>query len=305
MSISKLQRARLGVFMIGGAVCLFFFIAIPIGFKLVDKQKTYWASFEGESLSGLEQGAILKFHGVPVGKVDRISYDPANLLRVKVTFKIQEDFPVKTDMVAQTGAMGITGLKYVELLGGTNEAPGLPPGSAIPTKKSMMTTITGQAEVIMGKIELLLNHLNAITDPDTLKGIKRIVDNTAAISEDARQFFAVMRPDFVTIAGSFQNIIARVDSISRDVKSITGETNRSFGSGNMGRILASIDSTAQFMQQLSQDISFIVKQSREDITVSMENLRETLENANELSKVLAENPSLLLKGEQQKERETP
>jgi len=58
------------------------------------------------------------------------------------------------------------------------------------------------------------------------------------------------------------------------------------------------------MQQLSQDMSLIVKQSREDIMVSMENLREALENANELTKILAENPSLLLKGEQQKERDT-
>jgi hypothetical protein len=47
----------------------------------------------------------------------------------------------------------------------------------------------------------------------------------------------------------------------------------------------------------------MVRQSREDISVSMQNLREALENANQLAKELSENPSLLLKGEQQKERE--
>ncbi|OGS37651.1 MAG: hypothetical protein A2293_17205 [Elusimicrobia bacterium RIFOXYB2_FULL_49_7] len=303
MSITASQKARLGVFMVGGAVCLLLFIAIPIGFKLIDHQKVFWASFEGESLSGLEEGATVKFHGVPVGKVDRISYDPANLLKVKVKLKIQEDFPVKTDMFAQTGAMGITGLKYVELLGGTNEALPLKPGSDIPTKKSMMATITGKAEVIMGKIELLLNHLNAITEPDSLMGIKKIVDNTAMISDDAREFLAVLRPNVEKIAGSFQDVALRIDSISRDVKAITAETNQSIAGGKMGRILLSVDSAARSMQQLSVDLSLIVKQSREDIMVSMENLRETLENANELTKVLAENPSLLLKGEQQKERE--
>jgi hypothetical protein len=46
----------------------------------------------------------------------------------------------------------------------------------------------------------------------------------------------------------------------------------------------------------------VVRQSREDIMVSMQNLREALENANELTKILAENPSLLIRSEQQKER---
>jgi hypothetical protein len=35
----------------------------------------------------------------------------------------------------------------------------------------------------------------------------------------------------------------------------------------------------------------------------MQNLREALENANQLIQVLSDNPSLILKGEPQKERE--
>jgi hypothetical protein len=165
-----------------------------------------------------------------------------------------------------------------------------------------MASITGQAEVIAAKIEILLNHLNAVSNPDSLAGIKQIVDNVASISEDTRKFLAVMRPDLEQVAHSFQGIVLRVDSISRDVKTITGETSQTLGNGHMSTILQSIDSTSLALKHLSNDLSLIVKQSREDVMVSMQNLRETLENANELTKVLAENPSLLLKGEQQKER---
>jgi hypothetical protein len=56
------------------------------------------------------------------------------------------------------------------------------------------------------------------------------------------------------------------------------------------------------LKALSENLDMTVRQSREDITVSMENLRETLENANELSKILMEDPSLILRGESQKER---
>ena len=57
------------------------------------------------------------------------------------------------------------------------------------------------------------------------------------------------------------------------------------------------------MKTLSKNLDLTIRQTREDFTVSMENLRETLENANELSKILAENPSLILRGETQKERD--
>jgi phospholipid/cholesterol/gamma-HCH transport system substrate-binding protein len=270
MTISASQRARLGAFMTAGAVCLAVLVAIPVGIRLADHQKSYYAFFEGESLSGLERGATVKFHGVPVGKVDKISYNPKDLLRVKITMLIQADFPMKQDMIAQTGDMGITGLKYVELLGGTNESPLLKPGSTIPTKKSMMATITGQAEVIAAKIEVLLNHLNAVSNPDSLAGIKKIVDNVASISDDTRKFLSVMRPDLEQVANSFQGIVLRVDSISKDVKTITGETSLTLGNGHMSTILQSIDSTTQALKHLSNDLSLIVKQSREDVMVSID-----------------------------------
>jgi phospholipid/cholesterol/gamma-HCH transport system substrate-binding protein len=246
---------------------------------------------------------VVKFHGVPIGKVVKISYDPKDLLRVKVEIKVQYDFPLKQGMYCETGAMGITGLKYIEVLGGTNDAPLLKPGSVVPSKQSMFTTITGKAEVIIGKIELLLNHLNLITDPDSLKGIKTTIKNVAAITDDFHALITTSRPDIETISKSIRSVALRADSVARDIKFITAEAKKTIASGQMGTIMTSADSTVRSVQKLSEDVSLIVRQSREDIMVSMENLRQALENANELTKILAENPSLLLKGEQQKERD--
>ena len=173
MSISRAQRARLGVFLIIGTVLLILFAVVPLGLKLSDKYNEYVAYFQGESLSGLEQGAVVKYSGVPIGKVERITYLPNDLSKVRVIMKLQADFPMKVDMVATTGAMGITGLKYVEITGGTNESELVKPGSEIPTKQSMISTITGKAGVIVGKVELLLNHLTQITNPDSLASAKK------------------------------------------------------------------------------------------------------------------------------------
>jgi len=302
MSISKSQKTRLGVFMVIGLVIGITLIAIPVGSRLGNRQKAYIAYFSGESLSGLEEGAQVKFHGVPIGKVHRISYDPRDLTRVKTELRVQENFPMKTDMYAEAGAMGITGLKYVEILGGTNTAPLLKPYSEIPTKPSMFATITGKAEIIVGKVELLLNHLNSITEPDSLTSIKNVLGNLAVITKDFRGFFSELSPDLQGISGSAQQLMTRLDSISRDVKMLTGTVSQSISGPRLASIVASIDTSAQSIKTLSETMALMIRQSREDFSASLLNLREALENANGLMRELSENPSLIIRNEQQKER---
>jgi phospholipid/cholesterol/gamma-HCH transport system substrate-binding protein len=290
--------------MTGGAFILAVLVAIPLGFKVSDRYNTYFASFEGESMSGLEQGAIVKFHGIPVGRVEKLSYDAKNINRVRVTLKIQQKFPVKKDMVAQTGMMGITGLMYLEIMGGSNDAPILKSGAEIPTKRSMISTITGKAEAIVAKIELLLNHINELSNPDSLRSIKTMLDNVAVITTDARAFMDNVRPNLENVAGATQRVITTIDSISQDIQVLTGDLRKGVSGGQIATILASVDSTTRSLKELSGNLSLTVKQGKEDITVSLENIRQASENANELTKILSENPSLLLKGEQQRERDT-
>lgn len=302
MSISRAQRARLGVFLIIGTVLLLLFAVIPLGLKLNDKYNEYVAYFQGESLSGLEQGAVVKYSGVPVGKVEKITYIPNDLSKVRVIMKLQADFPMKVDMVATTGAMGITGLKYVEITGGTNESQILKPGSEIPTKQSMISTITGKAEVIVGKIELLLNHLTQITNPDSLASIKKILDNVATITDDVKDFVSESRPKIDSVTFTTNKIISKIDGIAMDVKEFTGNFKNAVKGEQVAATFSSIDSTAQALKELTENLSLMVRQSREDFTISLQNIREATENANQLTKVLSENPSLLLRSETQRER---
>lgn len=303
MSISRSQRARLGVFVIAGIVLLAVFTAIPLGLKLTDRYNSYIAFFEGESLSGLEQGAVVKFNGVPIGKVEKISYSPSDLSRVRVEFRIQEDFPMKVDMVATSGSMGITGLKYVEITGGSNESELLKPGSEIPTRISTFSSITGKAESIVAKIELLLNHLNQISNPDSLRSIKTILDNVADITYNVKGFVKESAPQINGIASSSQNILTKIDNIASDVKLLTGSFSSTISADRINSTFNEIDSTVLSLKNLSIDLSLMIRQSREDFIVGMENIREATENANQLTKILAENPSLLLRGESQKRRE--
>ncbi|MBN2035393.1 MAG: MCE family protein [Chitinispirillaceae bacterium] len=303
MSISKAERARLGLFLVAGAVVLGTFFSISLGLKLAQTAKTYYAFFEGESLSGLEQGATVKYTGVPIGKVDKISYQPDDLSKVKVILKVQSDFPIKTDMHATTGLIGITGLKYIEILGGTSEAPLLKSGSEIPTRVSMFGAISGKVEAIVAKVELLINNLNQLSNPDSLKSLRVMLDNVAAITGDARTMTADMTPKINAMTGSASQLVEKADRIAADVKKFTGTLDSAFSAGKIARTLGFVDSAAIALKVVAENMALLVRQSREDFTVTMQNLREATESANQLAKMLEENPSLLIKGEPQKERD--
>jgi ABC-type transporter Mla subunit MlaD len=88
-----------------------------------------------------------------------------------------------------------------------------------------------------------------------------------------------------------------------DVKGITAGVNTSLKADQLGHTFAQIDSAAMALREVAENVALLVRQSREDFTATMQNVRQASENADLLTKVLAENPSLLLRSETQKERD--
>ena len=279
MSISRAQSARLGVFVAAGTLLLAGFLFVSLGVKFSQKTKKFTAYFVGESMSGLEQSATVKFTGVPIGKVEKIAYLPDDISKVKVTFSVQEDFPMKEGMYASTGMLGITGLKYVEIMGGTNSAPLLKEGADIPTRVSPFSTISGKAEVIVAKIELLLNNINSLSNPDSLKSLRVMLDNVAAITGDARRLSGKIEPKVDSMTGTASRLLTKIDNIAQDVQSFTSTLDTTFSAGRFANTISQVDSAAISLRQLADNLALMVRQSREDFTVSMQNLREASESA--------------------------
>ena len=78
-----------------------------------------------ESVSGLALGDPVKFRGVDVGTVKALSIDAVDPHRVQVDVKLRKETPVKTDTRASLNLKGITGVVFVELNGGSQNAKSL------------------------------------------------------------------------------------------------------------------------------------------------------------------------------------
>lgn len=300
MAITTAQKTRLGVFVVIGMVILAAFLIVPIAMTFSHRTVIYYTFFENTSLMGLEQGADVKFNGVNIGRVERISYNPDDITKLRVEMHISENFPMRTDMTAGTAIIGITGLRCVEITGGSNDAPILPPGGTIPVRQSMFATIGEQVEDFVGKIETLLDNLAVLTTPDSLQSVKVIIDNLAQLSEDAKYMFADVRrvtPSAVRAMDTVQAALNEVASITRDVSVMTTAFREGIESSNIPQLISQVDGTITSVQTLTDNVTTTIMQTREDFSVTMENLRDATESANQLLRMLSENPSLLIRGD--------
>jgi phospholipid/cholesterol/gamma-HCH transport system substrate-binding protein len=75
-----------------------------------------------ESVSGLSVGDPVKYQGVEVGTVKTMNLDPDNPKQVVVVVRLRKETPVMTDTRASLELKGITGVVFIELVGGDPKA---------------------------------------------------------------------------------------------------------------------------------------------------------------------------------------
>lgn len=181
--ITRSEKLRLGVFLVTSFALLGATVIVLTGLRLSEKTEKYTVKFE-ESVSGLEIGAQVKYNGVRVGQITDIRIDKSNLHRVIATLALREGTPVKADTTAVLVSMGITGLRFVELTGGTQGSSVIPPGSEIKSGQSFMGALEGKAQDIAVKIEVALHKLNTVLSEENISNITEIVDNVASLSKN-------------------------------------------------------------------------------------------------------------------------
>ncbi|HEX7271117.1 MAG TPA: MlaD family protein [Casimicrobiaceae bacterium] len=155
-----------GLFIIGFSVALAFF-SIWLASSGHRDDVLYRIHFD-ESVSGLGVGDAVKYRGVDVGTVKAMAIDPADPRLVQVDVRLRKDSPVKTDTKASLKLKGITGTVFIELSGGSANAPSLvaatPAGEIpeIPAEKSSLATILDELPKVIAKFSAIEDKTNKV-----------------------------------------------------------------------------------------------------------------------------------------------
>lgn len=193
MTTSKTQKVRIALFAIAAGALLTLVLIVFAGLHFWKDRSRFSIVFD-KSVYGLERGADVFYNGVRVGTVDKISIDERDFRLVRVEIEVEAKTPVRTDTEATLHIAGITGLKVIDLRGGTPEAPKLASGGTIPVGDTLLdqleekgmkivdqtTQLMERANLIVAQAEGVVQNLDALTDPAQMGALVEQTKLTAA-----------------------------------------------------------------------------------------------------------------------------
>ena len=185
------METRAGYAVVGAFVLALFLgglgLAVWFGNVRLDQDvRDYLIEFDG-SVGGLSVGSWVRYHGVPVGSVTDIRIDPDNVEKVAVTVELDAAIPIKVNMYATLESQGLTGLGFIQIQGGTRDAPNLQVAEAgtlplIPSRASRLEKVFQSAPEIAGQLVTLIAHLQGFLSDDNQKSVRDILRNLATVS---------------------------------------------------------------------------------------------------------------------------
>lgn len=324
---NRSQKIRLGVFLFISLTILLSVIGFLTAREFFEKEDIYYVSYEGVSVSGLEVGSPVKYMGIKVGTIKDIIIDPKDVNNVIIELALKPKTPIKEDVHADITSIGITGLKAIEISGGTNEAEFLEPGSYIEPGSSLTQEISGKAEIIAQKAEKVLNNLQLFTQPDNLDKFTELAGKITALTEQTNQtvikidtIVSENRKDLRESITPMKSISQRLDESSQLLQTTMETIHLKIHSDTIDDILTNVrDVSAKLketdLQKLIVNIATAADQSRQlllkadneldrnsqEFTESLNLLRSTLENLNKASMKINNDPSLLIRDKSTKD----
>jgi ABC-type transport system involved in resistance to organic solvents, periplasmic component len=300
METTRSERIKLGAFMLFCGIMVCVFLGYVLKRYLSEQYDNYYTIFD-TSVNGLFVDAKVKLNGIDVGSVTQITINEKNLNEVVVSFKVHHGTPIKQGTRAgMTAGMNLTGEKQVILSGGTFSEPNVPEGGFVPAEKSSFDQIANQASNIASHADSVLINLNAILSNENAEHLSRAIQNFEAVTNNLKRITQDLSKPIESISKSAESIhsvmseienakIAAKASENLDiVKEKLEALDTKSLNDNLTEAMASIN-------QLSKRLDQMVYKNEDQVGEAIVELNSVLENLEEFSQKIKNNPSALIR----------
>src|SRR5262249_22720440 len=124
-------------------------------FRSVDNYQIVFS----QSVSGLLPGAAVEYLGVTVGKVETVRLTAETPPRPAVVVALQPGTPVRKDTTAHLIGSLVTGIRFIELTGGSANAAPLESGETIAVTSGEFEQFRDQASEIADRLLSTITHI--------------------------------------------------------------------------------------------------------------------------------------------------
>ncbi|OGV38403.1 MAG: hypothetical protein A2020_15205 [Lentisphaerae bacterium GWF2_45_14] len=315
------NKYKLGIFVVTGFF-LFLLCLFMLGLSEVFKEKATLVTLFQESVQGLDIGSPVKYKGVPIGKVKRISIRTDDKL-IKVDMEIRlsgfdvakngtpddDDYfyefmkkEIAEGLRCQLNYAGITGMKYVEIdylhkssldmepPPGLVEAKGLYIPAAPSIFKDMLnlinTSLEKIAKVPFDKISTELSD-TFISARKLLQDPK--VSNMISKLEEASDQLesSISSVNKVLTEQKIKSILSEVQDGLVSINNLAGVTTKAIQDARLPETSRSF-----------RDASYSVVNTKDALANTLTKLNQALDSITELANSLSDDPSSIIRGKQ-------
>jgi phospholipid/cholesterol/gamma-HCH transport system substrate-binding protein len=191
--------------LIGAVTLLGALLAVALGLWSASyRTDAAWQEFEihfSQAVTGLAVGSVVQYNGINMGNVRDLYLDPDDPSRVIALVRVESSAPVREDTTARLTVNGLTGVSFIQLRGGSPQAPPLASESGqapvIVAEESPLQRLLDQSEDIastasevMLRLLDFLSEENAARVADTLDNIDTF---TVAMAEEKDRVGEIVR----------------------------------------------------------------------------------------------------------------
>ena len=280
-----------------------------------------------DNVSDMKYGTVVRYEGYPIGQVRLIEpeHNSGGSYRFRVFVNIKQGWQIPTDSVARIAASSFLAAKTIEIAGGhateTVKVGGEIPGGAPADIFSLMSAVAAEVgdlsnsslKPMLAKISQTIDRIGSSTEGNlnqlfgSLNAIaKSVQEKTPQIAGDLAKFTSQMNLEMGQIDKmlSDHNIdavnqsLAHIEAASANAAAATNDLKSlsQRAKGLADQLSGLVRENTGNIDKSVSDLSYILRTLSQNIDAITNNLEGSTRNMNEFSRLIRQNPGLLLSG---------
>jgi phospholipid/cholesterol/gamma-HCH transport system substrate-binding protein len=279
-----------------------------------------------DNVSDMKYGTAVRYEGFPIGEVVRIEPERKdNRYHFRVFVEVKKGWQFPKDAIARIAASSFLAAKTIEVTGGQSpeliavggEIPGGSPADIFSLMSSVAAEIgdlsNSSLKPMLAKISEMIDKIGNSTDANlnqlfgSLNAIaKNVQDKTPEITDQLTRFSQQMNVQMGQVSKMLSDHnVEQVDQILTHIQ--TASANAASATNDLRNLSQQASRLADQLTQLVQgnsknvdksvsDLAYILRTVSQNIDAITHNLDGTTRNLSEFSRLIRQNPGLLLSG---------
>jgi phospholipid/cholesterol/gamma-HCH transport system substrate-binding protein len=279
-----------------------------------------------DAVTDIDYGTLVRYEGYKIGQVERIEPEWVDgKYRFRVLVTVDKDWKFPSDSIARISASSFLAAKTVEVFGGKSpqlvavggEIVGGPPADAF----SLMAQVAGQiGDLSENSLKPLIQHVDEIIQKignNTDTNLNELFASLQAIAAEVQTKTPKITDDISTFTTQMNATLLQADKFLDDrnlqsVRTILANTEKATKDASVAA--AEVKALSGKLQNLADQVNDMIGDNRKNVDKSLANLEYilrsvaqnidsitrnidgTARNMSEFSRLIRQNPGLLLNG---------